>query len=123
MVAFSPDGTKVATGSEDGTARVFDLATGTEIARLDHRAAVHSVAFSPDSTQIATGSRDGAARVFGATTDLLLQRAFGVMTRPLKNQELKRYLLSSNCKHVEQWNRLKQRAITAHPTIPQIRQI
>ena len=35
-VAFSPDGTRVATGSDDGSARVFDAATGAEISRLDH---------------------------------------------------------------------------------------
>ena len=41
-MAFSPDGTKVATasgdpfGRGDGSARVFDPATGTQISRLDH---------------------------------------------------------------------------------------
>ena len=57
-VAFSPDGTRVATGSYDGSARVFDAATGTEIARLDHDDSVSAVAFSPDGTRVATGSYD-----------------------------------------------------------------
>ena len=55
-VAFSPDGARVATGSGDGSARVFDAATGAEISRLDHERAVYAVAFSPDGTRVATGS-------------------------------------------------------------------
>ena len=37
-------------------ARVFDAATGAEMARLDHDGAVNAVAFSPDGTRVATGS-------------------------------------------------------------------
>ena len=73
-VAFSPDGTRVATGSSDGSSRVFDAATGTELARLDHDDPVHAVAFSPDGTQVATGSSDGSSRVFDAATGTELAR-------------------------------------------------
>ena len=66
-VAFSPDGTRVATGSGDGSARVFDAATGPSLARLDHDGAVNAVAFSPDGTRVATGSEQ-SARVFDAAT-------------------------------------------------------
>ena len=55
-VAFSPDGTRVATASGDGSARVFDAATGAELARLDHDGAGEAVAFSPDGTRVATAS-------------------------------------------------------------------
>jgi WD40 repeat protein len=67
-VAFSPDGTRVATASDDCSARVFDAATGAQLARLDHQGAVNGVAFSPDGTRVATASDDFSARVFDAAT-------------------------------------------------------
>jgi hypothetical protein len=73
-VAFSPDGTRVASGSSDGSARVFDAATGAEIARLDHDDSVSAVAFSPDGTRVATGSYDDSARVFDAATGTEISR-------------------------------------------------
>ena len=87
-VAFSPDGTRVATGSGKvlgasggGSARVFDAATGAEISRLDHDSPVYAVAFSPDGTRVATGSGkvlggrgDGSARVFDAATGAEISR-------------------------------------------------
>ena len=74
-VAFSPDGTRVATGSTaTDAARVFDAATGAEIARLDHDGAVNAVAFSPDSTRVTTGSDKRIARVFDAATGAEISR-------------------------------------------------
>ncbi|MEP3334028.1 hypothetical protein [Sedimentitalea sp.] len=61
-VAFSPDATLLATGSDDGTARLWNLSTGAEVARLEgHGDGVRSVAFSTDGTLLATGSADGTA--------------------------------------------------------------
>jgi WD40 repeat protein len=73
-VAFSADGTKVASASRDRSARVFDAATGAQLARLDHDGQVSAVAFSADGTKVATASHDRSARVFDAATGAQLAR-------------------------------------------------
>ena len=55
-IAFSADSRHLATGSRDKTARVWDVTTGKELARLTHQDIVYSVAFHPDGSRIATGS-------------------------------------------------------------------
>ncbi|MEM7022918.1 MAG: DUF4062 domain-containing protein [Pseudomonadota bacterium] len=67
-VAFSRDGSRIATGSRDGTARLWNTATGTEIAVLrGHRDLLVRVspgAFSPDGTKVVTASDDRTARLW-----------------------------------------------------------
>src|SRR5262249_44707641 len=68
-VAFSPDSRRVASASDDHTARVWDAATGAELRALTgHAGPVHSVAFSPDGRRLATASYDHTARVWDAAT-------------------------------------------------------
>jgi WD40 repeat protein len=67
--AFSPDGSRIVTVSEDKTARVWDAATGRAIAVLSgHKDEVWSAAFSPDGSRIVTASWNGTARVWDAAT-------------------------------------------------------
>ena len=68
-VAFSPDGERVLTGSDDNTARLWDAATGSAVATLEgHTGRVSAVAFSPDGERILTGSDDNTARLWDAAT-------------------------------------------------------
>jgi WD40 repeat protein len=69
-VAFSPDGTLLATASHDRTARLWDPATGQHRSTLEgHTDWVSGVAFSPDGTLLATASDDGTVRLWDPATD------------------------------------------------------
>ncbi len=73
-VAFSPDGALLATVGWDGTARLWDAATGQAVRTLTGRtlngrtASVSGVAFSPDGALLATASGDQTARLWDAAT-------------------------------------------------------
>ncbi|KIO01524.1 hypothetical protein M404DRAFT_149834, partial [Pisolithus tinctorius Marx 270] len=67
-VAFSPDGNRIVTGSEDNTVRVWDAKSGDQIGNPleGHTWGVTSVAFSPDGNRIVSGSQDNTVRVWDA---------------------------------------------------------
>jgi WD40 repeat protein len=68
-VAYSPDGTMLASGSSDHTVRLWNAITGELIANCaGHSAEVMSVAFSPDGKLFASGGADGLVRLWDART-------------------------------------------------------
>lgn len=76
-IVFSPDGTRLATASQDG-ARVWDAATGEELLLLNDDGAIYGIAFSPDGTRLATSSEEnGMVTVRDAATGKQLLSLFG----------------------------------------------
>ena len=68
-LAFSPDGTKLASGSVDKTVKLWDISTGKNMSTLTgHTDMVESIAFSPDGTKLASGSQDETVRLWDVST-------------------------------------------------------
>ena len=77
-VAFSPDGTRLATTSEDRTAKIWDTASGKELLTLSgHSKSVWGVAFSPDGVHLATASEDRTATLWDAVSGKQLNVFYG----------------------------------------------
>ena len=67
--AYSPDGARIITASEDHTARIWDARTGRQLLPpLPHQDDVLRAVFSPDGTRVATCSDDRTARIWDAAT-------------------------------------------------------
>jgi WD40 repeat protein/uncharacterized caspase-like protein len=66
-VAFSPDGRTLASGSQDHTIKLWDVASSRELRTLTgHTDWVTSVVFSPDGRTLASGSHDGTIKLWDA---------------------------------------------------------
>lgn len=77
QVAFSPDGSRVATASMDNTAWVYDRETGRAIAGpFQHDAPVVDIGYDPQGMRVVTASLDGSARIWNVDSGMAAVKPF-----------------------------------------------
>ena len=97
-VAFSPDGKYILTGSDDHTARLWEVETGRELRVFSgHSVGVSSVAFSPDGRFVITGS--DRVRLWDVTSGTVL-RSFGGITKFVAFSPDGRLIMSAAARNV-----------------------
>jgi WD40 repeat protein len=80
-IAFSPDGSLLASASADQTARVWRMSDGREQFAVAHTINVLDVAFTSDRMSVFTAAADGMVRRFPLQADDLIAQAGRQVTR------------------------------------------
>src|SRR5262249_24340266 len=69
MVAWSPDGSRLAGGSLSGGVQIWDTATRLPVSIVKgHTKALNAVAWCPSGKRLASGSRDSTVKIWDAIT-------------------------------------------------------
>ena len=88
-VAFSADGSKFATGSSSGEARIYNVADGKRLASMQgDTVSVFALAFHPDGTQLAAGGFDGKIRIFDSNSGNQLKIFMSVPIETTASEEV-----------------------------------
>jgi WD40 repeat protein len=97
-LAFSRDGTRLASASFDRLAKVWDVTTGEELVSLyGNTGNVFGVSFSPDGQNLVTAGGDGTVRMYTLQLEDLVALAKSRITRVLTPDECRKYLHMDSC--------------------------
>ena len=95
-IAYSPDGKRLATAGQDGTAKVWDVSSGEEIFSIDiaQQGGLNAIVYNADGRRLATASDNGKAQIWDALTGKELLTLHG------HTDEVWSVAFSPNGKHV-----------------------
>src|SRR5688572_18290551 len=73
-LAYSPDGTRIASGDNTGTVKVWDAKTGDALLTLEHstNSKIRALVFSRDGRYLASGTQNGIGKIWDTSTGQLL---------------------------------------------------
>jgi len=97
-VAFSPDGSQLATAGADGKAKLWDLASGDELLTLTgHDEHVRRIEFTSDGKHLVSASSDYTMRVWVLDLEELIALGEARVTRAMTTEECQQYLHVDVC--------------------------
>jgi WD40 repeat protein len=94
--SFSPDGSFVVGGGDNGIVKVWDATTNQELLTLTGPGA-NSVAFTPDSKRLAVARDDGTVHFYVLPIEELVDLAQSRVTRSLTTEECQQFLHVDEC--------------------------
>jgi WD40 repeat protein len=96
-LAVNADGSRIATGSDDGTVRIWDPRSGVQLQKLTPESGIIDVALDPAGTRAATTGDDGRVTIWALDVGELRQIAESRLTRRLDDLECRQYLHLQRC--------------------------
>ncbi|MFL6468854.1 MAG: protein kinase domain-containing protein, partial [Pyrinomonadaceae bacterium] len=106
-IAFSPNGTMLATGGMDDMIHLWDATTGEKLKTLSgHSGVVWSLEFSPDGKRLLSGSADKTARIWDIDSGTV-QSTLGGEAQPISNPTFSKdgkLIFASDSDSIKSWD-------------------